>query len=57
MKRNYRNPKASENYRAWLEHPETIPFSFVYGGKEYSGFSSGYFILQEKKTDTAGDKE
>lgn len=57
MKRNYRNPKASEIYRAWQEHPETIPFSFVYGGKEYSGFSSEYFILQEKKTDTAGDKE
>ena len=57
MKRNYRNSKASERYRAWLANPETIPFSFVYGKKEYRGFSPEHFVLQSKRTETAGDKE
>ena len=57
MKRDYRNPEATANYRKWLQNPETIPFSFVYGGKQYRGFSADVLSLKEKTTETRSDKE
>ena len=57
MKRDYRNPRATEQYRAWLQSPETIPFSFVYGGKEYRGFSEACLAFIGKETVSEGEKE
>ena len=57
MKRDYRNPEATENYGKWLQNPETIPFSFVYGGKEYRGFSADVLSLKEKTTEMRLGKE
>jgi alpha-galactosidase len=57
MKRDYRNPSATETYLAWRTDPKAIPFSFVYNGKEYRGFSSEHFTLRSEKTDRAEDKE
>ncbi len=57
MKRDYRNPKATEQYRAWLKNPETIPFSFIYDRKEYLGFSDNVLTLRKKETKTEADKE
>ena len=57
MKRDYRNPRATEQYRAWLQSPETIPFSFVYSGKEYRGFSEACLAFIGKETVSEGEKE
>ena len=57
MKRDYRNPEATSNYRKWLQAPKDIPFSFVYGGKEYRGFSADVLSLKEKVTETKNGKE
>jgi len=57
MKRDYRNPKATEKYREWLNDPGHLPFSFVYGGKEYRGFSTAELSLMQKTTKKALGKE
>lgn len=57
MKRNYENPKATEAYRLLAENPSELPFYFVYGGKEYKGFSEKHFKLTEKKTEKGDGKE
>ena len=56
MKRDYRNPEATSNYRKWLQAPKDIPFSFVYGSKEYRGFSADVLSLKEKVTETKNGK-
>ena len=57
MHRDYRNPQATAQYRAWADKPETVPFSFVYGGKEYRGFSADVLTLKSKTTKTENGKE
>ena len=57
MKRNYRNPIATANYRHLTEQPGGLPFSFVYGGKQYRGFSDGDLVLKNKTVKTENEKE
>ena len=55
MKRNYVNSKVTEQYRVLSADLSKLPFSFVYDGTEYRGFSSEYFSLISK--DIAGEDE
>lgn len=48
MIRDYKNKKADRWYEALTEHPEQIPFSFIYGGTKYQGFSESVFSLKNK---------
>ncbi len=57
MKRNYENLNATEKYRALCANLSDMPFSFVYDGKEYKGFSSEHFSLISKDALCTGDKE
>ena len=57
MKRNYRNPIATANYRRLTERPGGLPFSFVYGGKKHLGFSDEALVLKKRTVKTDGDKE
>lgn len=57
MKRNYRNPIATANYRRLTEQPERLPFSFVCGGKKHLGFSDESLVLKNKTFKTDGEKE
>ena len=57
MKRNYQNLQATEQYRIWSEDLSKLPFSFVYDGKEYQGFSPAYFTLIGKDTTKSDTKE
>ncbi len=57
MKRNYENIQATEQFRALSNNLSNLPFSFVYGGKEYKGFSSENFALISKNVIRSGEKE
>ena len=57
MKRDYTNPQADARYRALSENLSAFPFSFVYDGKEYKGFSPAYFTPKHRVTETADGKE
>ena len=57
MKRNYKNLGETEKYRALTNEISNMPFSFLYDGKEYSGFSSEYFTLTSKDISRSKDKE
>ena len=57
MKRSYVNPAADRYYEDLREHLCDFPFSFVYGGVKYKGFSSDNFKLKNEECDTAQDKE
>jgi alpha-galactosidase len=57
MKRNYINHKATEWYHDMLEDLSTFPFSFVYQGEQYKGFSSDYFTLKSQTIETKEGKE
>ncbi len=57
MKRNYENSHASDAYRALCADLSAIPFSFIYDGMEYKGFSPEHFVLKDKETVRSGDKE
>ena len=57
MKRCYRNPAAEQLYTRMLEHPEFIPFSFVYDHQTYSGFSAEHFVTVSKTVFHSDDRE
>ena len=57
MKRNYANAKESAQYRSLSEDLSSLPFSFVYNGKEYKGFSAEHFTLTSKEIVQSNDKE
>ena len=57
MKRSYKNAKATEEYYSLTNDLSNLPFSFIYDGKEYKGFSPEYFILINKNTESLGEKE
>lgn len=57
MKRNYQNSPATEKYSLLKNNLENMPFSFVYDGKEYSGFSPKYFTLLNKEISATDEKE
>ncbi len=57
MKNTYLNKAADEKYYYLAEHPELAPFSFIYGGVKYTGFSEEYFSLKSKNVAIADGKE
>ena len=57
MKRNYRNDKKTNEYRSLINDLSTLPFSFIYDGKEYKGFSPEYFTLINKNVTCFDEKE
>ncbi len=57
MKRDYSNAKATEQYKKLLNDLSKMPFSFVYDGKTYKGFSSKFFSLKKKEIKKGLDKE
>jgi alpha-galactosidase len=57
MKRNYKNKDADKWYSEIVKKPEKLPFSFIYGGTEYNGFSADNFSLKDKTVNRVGDKE
>ncbi len=57
MKRNYENLRATEQYRLWTNDLSNIPFSFVYAGEEYKGFSPKNFTLMSKDILRSDGKE
>ena len=57
MKKNYENPQSTEWYRQVSANLSQIPFSFVYDGTEYKGFSPEYFTLINKDVMQADEKE
>ena len=57
MKRDYYNPAATATYQVQKNDPGKIPFSFVFGGKKYSGFSDADLTLEHKTIQTENEKE
>ena len=57
MARNYQNKQASAQYTAILNDLSKFPFSFIYGGKKYYGFSEEHFKIKSKSSKRIGDKE
>lgn len=57
MKRNYENFQATDIYRTLSENLSDMPFSFVYNGKEYKGFSPEHFTLISKNIIRSDEKE
>lgn len=57
MKKSYVNPLATEQFYALSEDISKLPFSFVYDGRKYQGFSPKYFTLVSKDTDSSFGKE
>lgn len=57
MKKSYFNAKASAEYQALLTDLSKLPFSLIYDGKEYKGFSAEYFDLKKKEKEESDGKE
>ena len=57
MKRSYVNPAADKYYEALRSDFARFPFSFVYDGVKYEGFSAEHFTLVGEECDTAPEKE
>lgn len=57
MIRDYRNSVADERYKNFAANPQEIPFTFIYDGERYTGFSTEFFTLKDKKTVSSGNKE
>ncbi len=54
---NYKNEKADLEYKALTSDLASFPFSFVYDGERFEGFSKSFFDLKDKKTVVDGEKE
>ena len=57
MKNNYENFQATEQYRTLSADLSNMPFSFVYDGRKYQGFSPEHFTLISKDTIRSDEKE
>jgi alpha-galactosidase len=57
MERKYNDPKATENFYALLSDLSKLPFSFVYGGEKYEGFSGEFFAFKDEEVISSGEKE
>lgn len=57
MKPNYSNFDADKKYEALCGNLSSLPLSFVYNGKRYSGISSESFILKESTVESACGRE
>jgi len=53
----YSNPKAEKMHRSMVENPDSFPFSFVYDGERYDGFSRESFKEISRNTFFDGKKE
>lgn len=54
---NYKNERADLAYKALTNDLSSFPFSFVYDGEKFEGFSKSFFTLKDKKTTVNGEKE
>lgn len=57
MKRSYVNHAADEQYLVWVSDLSALPFSFVYDGNVYRGFSPEHFTLIGKDVLRSDQKE
>ena len=57
MKKNYCNFGASHNFIDLKNDLSLLPFAFAYGGKDFSGFSTEFFTLKERKVEKTGERE
>ncbi len=57
MERSYVNTKATDAYRSLLDNLSDMPFSFIYDGNEYKGFSSEFFTYIDDTVVKAENKE
>ena len=57
MERSYKNSQATEWFYSLANDLSSMPFSFVYDGTEYKGFSKEHFVLVKKQTVNSEDKE
>lgn len=57
MNNKYANKAQDEKYYYLAEHPEAVPFSFIYGGVKYTGFSGEYFSQKSKNVISSDGKE
>lgn len=57
MKTSYVNAQATAWYQSLSENPSGIPFSFVYDGVKYTGFSPEHFTLTDKEITSTPEKE
>jgi len=57
MKKDYKNPQATDEYRVLSDNLLDMPFSFVYDGKKYKGFSPKHFTLISKDVIQSDEKE
>ncbi|MBQ8408184.1 MAG: alpha-galactosidase [Clostridia bacterium] len=57
MINQYQNPEADRAYESLCENLGTLPLSFTYAGKKYSGFSPAYFDLKERRAERTEGKE
>ncbi len=54
--RDYRNPQSWEIYSAYIGDLGTLPFSFVYNNKRYTGFDQRNFTSKNHSYDEANGK-
>ena len=57
MIKEYRNILADKEYFALRDDPARVPFRFTYGGRRFTGFSSEFFSVKEKRTERHGERE
>lgn len=57
MKTSYVNAQATAWYQSLSENLSGIPFSFVYDGVKYTGFSPEHFTLTDKEITSTPEKE
>ena len=57
MKKLYQNSQATKAYHALKKDLSSLPFSFVYNGRVYQGFSPAHCRLQGSTVETEAEKE
>ncbi|MBO5269348.1 MAG: alpha-galactosidase, partial [Clostridia bacterium] len=57
MKRSYKNPKEDLSFLALADDLSRLPFSFVYNGQRYSGFSAEHFAEKARFVERTEGKE
>ncbi len=55
--RNYKNEQADQWYESLRIDQSKLPFSFVYEGRKYEGFSSRDFLITNSSVEKDGNKE
>ena len=57
MKRSYKNPKEDLSFLALTDDLSRLPFSFIYNGQRYSGFSAEHFAEKARFVERTEGKE